>query len=150
MFANHVVLSAILRGQKMERNRIDETLRKFSAKRWASQPAQPSAGCIFKNPAVIPAGRLIEELGLKGQRVGGAKVSEVHGNFIVNEGGATAADVVRLIGQIREERGNVARPEYDALHIVVNAHDLRLRQLHASCLLLRLRSAVTAVRARWS
>ena len=61
-----------------------------------------SAGCIFKNPASIPAGRLIEELGLKGARVGGAVVSQVHGNFIVNEGGASAADVLALIERIRQ------------------------------------------------
>jgi UDP-N-acetylenolpyruvoylglucosamine reductase len=56
-----------------------------------------SAGCIFKNPASIPAGKLIEELGLKNLSVGAARVSEVHGNFIVNDGGATAADVLTLI-----------------------------------------------------
>jgi UDP-N-acetylenolpyruvoylglucosamine reductase len=78
-------------------------------KRKETQPVAASAGCIFKNPKEIPAGRLIEELGLKGAKVGAARVSEVHGNFIVNEGGASAADVLELIGQIktkaREERG---------------------------------------------
>jgi UDP-N-acetylenolpyruvoylglucosamine reductase len=64
---------------------------------------------MFKNPAGVSAGRLIEELGMKGVRVGGAMVSEVHGNFIVNEGQATARDVLELVDQIRrrarEERG---------------------------------------------
>ena len=87
----------------------------FEKKRWSSQPAKPSAGCIFKNPEVVPAGKLIDELGLKGTRVGGACVSDVHGNFIVNDGGATAADVLRLIGIIRErarqERGIDLEPE---------------------------------------
>ncbi|MGA2222424.1 MAG: UDP-N-acetylmuramate--L-alanine ligase [Verrucomicrobiia bacterium] len=109
VFTNHVVLSAILRGEKTPRATTEERLRTFEKRRWASQPAMPSAGCIFKNPETIPAGKLIEELGLKGVHVGGARVSEVHGNFIVNEGGATAADVLRLIGIIRErarqERG---------------------------------------------
>ena len=81
----------------------------FSAKRWDSQPAAPSAGCCFKNPATIPAGRLIQELGLKGYRIGGAMVSLEHGNFIVNDGSATAKDVLALIVLIRErartERG---------------------------------------------
>jgi UDP-N-acetylmuramate dehydrogenase len=70
---------------------------------------------VFKNPVQMPAGRLIDEMGLKGQRVGGACVSEKHGNFIVNTGDATAADVLRLIGIIRErvrqERGIELEPE---------------------------------------
>ena len=77
-------------------------MQSFSRKRWTSQPAAPSAGCIFKNPATIPAGKLIDELGLKGMRIGGAVVSEVHGNFIVNEGHATARDVLTLIDVIRQ------------------------------------------------
>jgi len=81
---------------------VTERMAKFSEKRWDSQPAAPSAGCIFKNPKTIPAGKLIDELGLKGTRVGGAAVSDVHGNFIVNEGNATARDVLNLIEVIRE------------------------------------------------
>jgi UDP-N-acetylenolpyruvoylglucosamine reductase len=81
----------------------------FSRKRWNSQPAAASAGCIFKNPITIAAGKLIDELGLKGTRVGGAYVSAEHGNFIVNDGTATAHDVLELIEKIRErarlERG---------------------------------------------
>lgn len=61
----------------------------------------PSAGCVFKNPPGGAAGRLIEECGLKGARSGAARVSPLHANFIVNEGGATAADVLRLIDRIR-------------------------------------------------
>lgn len=72
-------------------------------RRRAAQPAGPSAGCTFRNPPEIPAGRLIEELGLKGLRHGGASVSRVHGNFIVNDGGASAADVLWLIRRIRDE-----------------------------------------------
>ncbi len=78
-------------------------------KRKSSQPVAASAGCTFKNPEAVPAGRLIEELGLKGVAVGGASVSDVHGNFIVNAGAATAADVLTLIALIkdkaRSERG---------------------------------------------
>src|SRR5256885_5454673 len=80
----------------------------FSQKRWTSQPAAPSAGCIFKNPTTIPAGKLIDELGLKGTRVGGAVVSDVHGNFIVNDGHATAKDVLNLI-QIIKHRAKSTR-----------------------------------------
>jgi UDP-N-acetylmuramate dehydrogenase len=75
----------------------------------------PSAGSVFKNPPGMPAGKIITELGLKGTRVGGAEVSELHGNFIVNRGAARAADVIALIEQIRrrarEERGIDLEPE---------------------------------------
>ena len=84
------------------RKAIEEQMDKFSQKRWESQPAQPSAGCIFKNPKEIPAGKLIDELGLRGKSIGGAMVSDVHGNFIVNTGGATASDVLRLIEFIQQ------------------------------------------------
>ncbi len=73
------------------------------------QPAASSAGCIFKNPVACPAGKLVDELGLKNCAVGHARVSEVHGNFIVNDGGATAAEMLELIEKIkttaREKRG---------------------------------------------
>ena len=119
LFTNHVVVMAILRGRKTARAEIDARLRQFEEKRWASQPAKPSAGCVFKNPGPIPAGKLIEELGLKGKTVGGARVSELHGNFIVNEGGATARDVLALMefvrGRARQERGIELEPEVQIL-----------------------------------
>lgn len=71
-------------------------------KRHASQPKGKSAGSIFKNPKEDYAGRLIEASGLKGRRVGGAVVSEVHANFIINEGGASARDVLTLIEICRD------------------------------------------------
>jgi len=83
---------------------VDEIVRKLQAsqeKRRNSQPIAKSAGCIFKNPDSIPAGKLVDELGLKNSRVGNARVSEVHGNFIVNDGGATANDMLELIEQIK-------------------------------------------------
>jgi UDP-N-acetylenolpyruvoylglucosamine reductase len=90
----------------------DEILRKLQAsqdKRRTSQPIAKSAGCIFKNPDACPAGKLVDELGLKNRRVGHALVSEVHGNFIINEGGATASEVLQLIDEIktaaRKQRG---------------------------------------------
>jgi UDP-N-acetylmuramate--alanine ligase len=115
VFGSHIALCAILRGVKTEKKTIDNRLRAFAERRWLTQPARPSAGCIFKNPATIPAGKLIEELGLKGMVVGGARVSEKHGNFIVNEGQATATNVLELIATIRErarkERGIELEPE---------------------------------------
>jgi UDP-N-acetylenolpyruvoylglucosamine reductase len=102
LFKTHIALAAVLKGQPAPKEVIQERARQFNAKRWESQPAQPSAGCIFKNPVTIPAGKLIDELGLKGTRRGGAMVSTVHGNFIVNEGNATARDVLELIDVIKE------------------------------------------------
>lgn len=73
-------------------------------KRQSTQPLSiPNAGCIFKNPAGQSAGALIESCGLKGLRQGGAEVSEMHANFIVNRGGAKAADVLALMQLIRRK-----------------------------------------------
>jgi UDP-N-acetylmuramate--alanine ligase len=102
LFKNHVALGAVLKGDPAPGDAIRLRIEQFNRKRWESQPAAPSAGCIFKNPETIPAGKLIDELGLKGTRVGGASVSTVHGNFIINEGGATAQDVLRLIDLIKD------------------------------------------------
>jgi UDP-N-acetylmuramate dehydrogenase len=74
----------------------------FLAKRRASQPVEPSAGSVFRNPPGDYAGRLVELTGLKGYRVGGAQVSPRHANFIVNTGSARAADVDRLVALIRQ------------------------------------------------
>ncbi len=101
-FRDHLALGAVLRGEPATREQIAERTEAFNRRRWSSQPTAPSAGCIFKNPDAVPAGRLIDELGLKGTRVGGAVVSAEHANFIVNEGSATAADVLRLIALIQE------------------------------------------------
>ncbi|HEX9047287.1 MAG TPA: UDP-N-acetylmuramate dehydrogenase, partial [Verrucomicrobiae bacterium] len=92
-----VALGATVRGRPEAVEAIAQRMNALSQKRWSSQPAAPSAGCMFKNPPTVPAGRLIDELGLKGLRVGGARVSLEHGNFLVNDGGATAADVLELI-----------------------------------------------------
>jgi UDP-N-acetylenolpyruvoylglucosamine reductase len=70
LFRDHIALGAVLKGQAAAPEVIAERMNRFNAKRWESQPAAPSAGCIFKNPLTIPAGKLIDELGLKGTRVG--------------------------------------------------------------------------------
>lgn len=101
LLRDHIALGAVLRGEPAPSDEIAARMRQYSAKRWESQPPQASAGCIFKNPPGTAAGRLVDELGLKGTRHGGAVVSTVHGNFIVNEGAATAADVLRLIEVVR-------------------------------------------------
>jgi UDP-N-acetylenolpyruvoylglucosamine reductase len=108
-FREHIALAAVFRGEPLSTREVEVRLDELNRRRWATQPAAPSAGCIFKNPSSIPAGRLVDELGLKGTRIGGAVVSDVHGNFIVNDGQATARDVLALIELIRqrarEERG---------------------------------------------
>lgn len=78
--------------------RIDAAL----AKRMRQPVGQRSSGCMFKNPAGSAAGKLIDEAGLKGLRVGGARVSEQHANFMINDGTATAADIEKLIELVRE------------------------------------------------
>lgn len=103
LFKNHVALGAMLKGTPMPREVIEQRVTQFNQRRWETQPAAPSAGCIFKNPRDIPAGKLIEELGLKGRRIGGAVISEVHGNFIINDGDASAKDVLDLIELVRRE-----------------------------------------------
>ena len=102
LFENHIALGAVLVGQRAPKEAVAERMNGFSQKRWKSQPAAPSAGCIFKNTGMMPAGKLIDELGLKGTRVGDAAVSDIHGNFIVNEGNATATDVLKLIDIIKQ------------------------------------------------
>ncbi|MEY2491611.1 MAG: UDP-N-acetylmuramate--alanine ligase [Verrucomicrobiota bacterium] len=102
-------VSAVFRGRPSAKDEIVRKLEESQQKRRTSQPAASSAGCIFKNPVTIPAGKLVDELGLKNRSVGKARVSEVHGNFIVNDGGATAEEMLELIEQIkaaaRSERG---------------------------------------------
>jgi UDP-N-acetylmuramate--alanine ligase len=100
-FQANIAVSAKLQGKPSSKDEIGEKLKAYSGKRWTSQPAAPSAGCIFKNPGPLPAGQLIDELGLKNLSIGNARVSDVHGNFIVNDGGATAEDVLQLISLIQ-------------------------------------------------
>jgi len=76
--------------------------RALADKRRTSQPGGRNAGCVFKNPEGGHAGRLIDELGLKGTRRGGAVVSPRHANFVVNDGQATADDVLSLLDLVRE------------------------------------------------
>ena len=94
---SHIALSAVFQCAPQPREQIEARMKAYSEKRWASQPAAPSAGCMFKNPPGIPAGKLIEELRLKNTKIGGARISLEHGNFLVNDGGATAKDVLELI-----------------------------------------------------
>jgi len=97
-----IALGATFQGEPAPREIIAARSREFNERRWRSQPKEPSAGCIFKNPSpALSAGQLIDQAGLKGARVGGASVSAVHANFIINDGTASARDVLDLIELIR-------------------------------------------------
>ena len=103
------------KGAAESEDSIRRTIDTYQNRRKESQPREPSAGCIFKNPEGDSAGRLIDELGLKGAVVGGAEVSRTHGNFIINRGGATSMDVIELVKLIRrvalERKGVELEPE---------------------------------------
>lgn len=96
-------LQVIFRGTPAGMEEIREEMSESRNHRRSTQPVAASAGCIFKNPDSIGAGQLIDELGLKGKRVGKAEVSAEHGNFIVNRGKAEASDVLRLIDELKAE-----------------------------------------------
>jgi len=108
-FEERYIVGAVLKGKPATMEEIDAGLNASRVKRRTSQPVGASAGCIFKNPQLCGAGKLVDDLGLKNRRVGNALVSAVHGNFIVNDGGATSREVLDLIAEIKEvaqrERG---------------------------------------------
>ncbi|RPJ35147.1 MAG: UDP-N-acetylmuramate--L-alanine ligase [Verrucomicrobiaceae bacterium] len=96
-------LQAVFKGKPDKPENIKQHWDESREKRKATQPVMASAGCTFKNPEEIPAGRLIDALGLKGTSIGHAAVSEVHGNFVVNQGGASAKEILQLIESIQQK-----------------------------------------------
>jgi UDP-N-acetylmuramate dehydrogenase len=98
-----VVLEAVFQLTSGEKNQIVSEMQKNKDYRRDTQPYNyPCAGSIFRNPLPNYAGKLIEVAGLKGFSIGGAKISEMHGNFIVNAGNATAKDVLDLIDHVKK------------------------------------------------
>jgi UDP-N-acetylmuramate dehydrogenase len=97
-----IILEATLALKPGDRQSIEELQRQMLDKRAARHPRQPSAGSVFRNPPDKTAGYLIEQAGLKGLTVGGAQISPMHGNFIVNNGNATASDILNLISIVKE------------------------------------------------
>jgi UDP-N-acetylmuramate dehydrogenase len=98
------------------RDAVEGRIREILRTRSGKHPLQyRNAGSIFKNPKGMPAGKIIDEAGLKGARIGGAQVSEMHGNFIVNLGSATARDIIGLIEHVQqkvlETKGIALEPE---------------------------------------
>ena len=113
-----IALGAILRSGATPAAPAEDIARQidvYRRKRQESQPREASAGCVFKNPPGDSAGRLIDQCGLKGLREGPAEVSPIHANFIVNHGGASAADVLALVRRVRAavraQKGVELQPE---------------------------------------
>lgn len=112
----NVVVAGTFPLRRDDANELNRKLKDLLARRKATQPVDRlNAGCIFKNTPLGPAGKLIDEMGGKGLRLGAARVSELHANFIINEGGALASDVLGLIAMVRlrfrETYGMEVEPE---------------------------------------
>ena len=97
---NDVIIGGFLAMEMAGKSWVIEREKEYKAQR-KHLPKERSMGCIFKNPPNLSAGVLIEKAGLKGLRIGGAKVSEIHANFIINDGKATAKEVATLIDLIK-------------------------------------------------
>ena len=121
-------VSAVFSGFGSSREEIEARIEESMKKRRMVQPKESSAGCVFKNPPQCPAGQLIDELGLKNRSVGKARVSEMHANFIVNDGGATAGDVLELIEEVkavaRSARGIELETEVQIVGETKGLHEL--------------------------
>lgn len=103
-----IILEAVLKLQKSDTEKVRGEIRNIVLKRKGKIPPQPSAGCVFKNikkdgQLVAAVGKLVEECGLKGVKSGNAEIPHLHGNYVVNTGGAKAEDVVRLINLCKQK-----------------------------------------------
>ncbi len=100
--SDYIVLGVTIDLKKGEQAEINAKVNKLNEKRILKQPIEfPSAGSFFKRPKNNYAGKLVQDAGLKGLEVGGAKVSEKHAGFIINQGGATATDIIELMTQVQ-------------------------------------------------
>lgn len=99
----YICLDAVIKLKTGDKELLDEVIKERRARRIESQPLEyPSAGSVFRNPEGNFAGKLIEDLGLKGYRIGGAMVSEKHANFIINYDNATSDDIKNLIDYVHD------------------------------------------------
>ncbi len=102
-FSGNVLVEVVLKLKKEPKAVIEQKVKEYFKVRRGKQPrVEKNAGSVFKNPEGNFAGRLTESVGLKGYRVGGARVSEIHANFIINEGKATAHDVVAVMREVQK------------------------------------------------
>jgi len=113
---NELILGAEIKLKKDEKEKVSAKVDDFLEKKREKQPLrEPSAGCVFKNPAGLSAGKLIDEAGCKGIRIGDVEVSSIHANFFINKGEAKASDFIRLMEEVahrvKERFGAVLEPE---------------------------------------
>ena len=102
--SDYICLEVIIKLMPGDKNVLDDVIKERRKRRMESQPLDfPSAGSVFRNPEGMFAGKLIEDLGLKGKRIGGAKVSEKHANFIINYKKATGSDIKKLIELVHDK-----------------------------------------------
>ena len=119
-----VIVSGTFAFKKGEIEKIRQEVQDYQKRRRETQPLdKPNLGSVFKNPPKHFAAELIEEVGLKGVRVGGARISDKHANFIINEGDATAKDVLALIGLAKDKVKEVFDIHLD-LEVKVMGRDL--------------------------
>jgi UDP-N-acetylmuramate dehydrogenase len=101
--STELILSAEIMLNKDKKENVSAKIEDFLKRKWDSQPfSEPSAGCVFKNPPGLSAGKLIDEAGCKGMRIGDVEVSSIHANFFINKGGAKASDFIRLIEDVAQ------------------------------------------------
>ena len=99
-----VVLSCKLRITKSNKEELKQIVADRTNKRLQTQDlSHPSCGSVFRNPENVPAGKLIDDLGLKGYKINGAMVSNIHANFIINDNNATQKDIIDLINKIKKD-----------------------------------------------
>jgi len=116
----YIITNIWLRLYPSNKDAVKKKILSYLDIRYKSQPlSHPSAGCIFKNPSGHYAGKLIDEVGLKGKTIGGAMISKKHANFIINTGNAKAKDIMALIklimNKIKEEKGIELEPEINII-----------------------------------
>jgi len=114
--SKELLLGAEILLKKDIKEHVSAKIKDYLNRKWESQPlSEPTAGCVFKNPPELFAGKLIDEAGCKGMRIGDVEVSSTHANFFVNKGGAKAADFIRLMEEVnqrvKEKFGVVLEPE---------------------------------------
>ena len=118
--SNIIIIGAIFKLEKGDTKKAWDNIKENLEKRKNNQPLEyPSAGSVFKNPNGLSAGKLIDECNLKNISVGGAKVSNKHANFIINENNATSKDIKDLINKVKEEVKNQKNIDLELEQIIV-------------------------------